>query len=685
MMTNRTLLLLLTLSSLAIALGCDDLESSGAIDEADAGVADGSSDTGIDTDGSGGPVIDDRFGEETPIEFDATVDATFADFEAYTVNYDAAGSGFYRLPWPSNARRQANGRPEMSDFPNPGEIDLLYAYVDVIEATADGFSNLPVIYAGLQAGWPVESLPEPPQTIEATSPVQLIALDAERCGERIPLEVTLASGDGYIPAGTLEATPLNGWVLPAKSTYAFVVLRSWGNDQGVTLAPPAAFRAALSGDSSAESASFEPLRDCLPVLEMDPSEWSFASVFTTQDPVRETRLMREAALTVADDPRVVEWVEEPSYSNAQWTTYGGRFTAPIFQTGTTPYASIGSGGGLVFGADGLPVIQRYEEVPFSIAFPVNAEGPVPVLVWEDGTAVSATDDRRVQFGHIGDDPFKAAISRGFAVANFQPQFHAGRSGPTADEVIHSFNFLNPESGRTAFRQQVADTSFFVRLLDNNQAEMPGIPQLDTGRMVYGGHSQGAIIGAMVAGVEDRFNGYFINGVGAVLGIVVVERRDPIDINQTLSSVLGLGRNRLDKFHPVVQLAQLGADPVDPANYVRFWKGWDQNPAGNSVLMSNGFLDDTTHHTQISSIMIAADAAPVQPAGWDVDPWGLWNQPAALRPIFGNRRSIDGSPLTIAGNLDANQGHFTIYRNAAVMEMGAEFWLSALDGVPIVPR
>lgn len=684
-MTNRTLLLLLTLSTLAIALGCDDLDSTATEGDTGEALADAGSDADAQADGSSGPVIDDRFGEEVPIEFDPAVDAAYAGLQSYAVRYEAGGDGFYRLPWPSNARRQSNGRPEMSDFPNPGEIDLLFAYVDTIEATADGFSNLPVIYAGLEAGWPAEALPEPPDTVEATSPVQLIALDPERCGERVPLEVTLAAGDGYLPAGTLAATPLNGWVLPATSTYAFVVLRSWGNEQGATIAPPDAFRAALAGDASAESTSFEPLRDCLPVLEMDPSEWSFATVFTTQDPVRETRLMREVALTSALEPSVVEWVEEPSYSNAQWTTYGGRYTTPIFQTGQTPYGAIGDGGGLEIGADGLPMIQRYEEVPFSIAFPVNAEGPVPVLVWEDGTAVSATDDRRVQFGHIGDDPFKAAIARGFAVANFQPQFHAGRSGPTADEVIHSFNFLNPESGRTAFRQQVVDTSYFVRLLDNNQADMPGIPELDTSRMVYGGHSQGAIIGAMVAGVEDRFNGFFINGVGAVLGIVVVERRDPIDINQTLSSVLGLGRNRLDKFHPVVQLAQLGADPVDPANYVAFWKGWDENPTGNSVLMSNGYLDDTTHHTQISSIMIAADAAPVQPAGWDVDPWDLWNQPPELRPIFGNRRSIDGSPLTIAGYLDENQGHFTIYRNAAVMEMGAGFWLSALDGVPIVPR
>jgi hypothetical protein len=69
----------------------------------------------------------------------------------------------------------------------------------------------------------------------------------------------------------------------------------------------------------------------------------------------------------------------------------------------------------------------------------------------------------------------------------------------------------------------------------------------------------------------------------------------------------------------------------------------------------------------------------------VDPFDLWGRPEVTRPVFGNQRSINDSPLTIVSYLDADQGHFTIYRVAAVMTMGAEFWLSALDGVPVVPR
>jgi len=672
----------------AVLSGCDDLQLTFDEGSGDAGMPDGGTTDGSTDEGTGAPVdeVDPRYGTGGPVTFDATLDEEFLGLTEVQVRYEVTGTDFYRAPWPSNARRRADGAPAMQDFPNPADIELLDAYVEVIEGNADGFSNLPVVYAGLVGELPAAALPAPPDTLQTQSVVQLVGVGPTNCGERVPLALALAEGDGYVPAGTLQATPLDGWVLPPATDWAFVVLRMLGTNQGVTVPPPPFFREALVGaGNDAWSQSLQPLRDCLPALELDPSLISFATVFTTQDPVRETRLMRQVALESADAPTVVSWQEEPEFSNAQYTTYGGRFLAPIFQEGITPYAVIGDGGGLVFDAAGLPVVQRYEEVPFSIAFPNNADGPLPVMVWEDGTAVSATDDRRVQFGHVGDDPFKEAIERGFAVANFQPQFHAGRSGPAADEVLHSFNFLNPESGRTAFRQQVVDTSTFIRLLDTAQASFDGVPELDTTRMVYGGHSQGAIVGAMVAGLEDRFLAYMLNGVGAVLGTVIVERRDPIDINRTLSGVLGLAGGRLDRFHPVVQLAQLGADPVDPANYVRLWRGWAEHPQGNSVFMSNGFNDDTTHHTQIAAITIAADASPIQPAGWDVDPFDLWGRPEVTRPVFGNQRSINDSPLTIVSYLDADQGHFTIYRVAAVMTMGAEFWLSALDGVPVVPR
>jgi hypothetical protein len=599
--------------------GGDGEDGAGEGADADVQSPDGGSDTADAETGADADVADavEDIDEREPLlEYDPTVETQFAGLAQVQVRYETSATGsFYRAPWPSNSRRRAGGQPDLADFPNPAGVELLGEYVRVVEDSVVGFSNLPVVYAGLTGEFPREGLPDPRATVGAESSVQLVSVGAGNCGRRIPLALDLAARDGYIPAGTLQAAPVDGWVLPPATDWAFVVQRTLGNDAGVTIPPPAEFRAALAGVGDvAWSESLQPLRDCLVELELDPSLLSFATVFTTQDPVTETQGMRRAVLERAEAPVVVQWQAEPEFSNDGWTVYGGTFRAPVFQEGFTPYAGIGDGGGLVPGEDGLPVIQRYEEVPFSIAFPRGAAGPLPVLVWEDGTAFSTTPDRAVKFGHVGDGPFRVAIAAGFAVANFQPPFHAGRSGDAADPVLHSFNFLNPESGRTAFRQQVADTTTFIRLLDEAQGSFEGVPELDTDRMVYGGHSQGAIVGAMVAGVETRFRSYVLNGVGALFSTALVERKDPIDINRTLSGVLGLAGGRLNRFHPVVQLAQMAADPVDPGNYVRLWSGWEGYEQGSSVFMTNGFNDTTTHHTQISTITVASDAAVLAPAG-----------------------------------------------------------------------
>jgi hypothetical protein len=625
-----------------------------------------------------------------PVDFDPAADAPYSGRTAIGVRFEPAVQEFYALPWPHDARRTPRGTPAMQTFPNPGQIDLLDEYVAVIERDIRGFATQPVHFVALDGPLPEGTLPQPPDTVTDQAPVQLVRLLPDGCGERVPLQVDqvgAATEDPYLVPHVLRAGVLNGWVLEPGATYALLVMRSLGAEGGATVGVPAAMRAAIRGEhpDPALNAAYAPLVPCLRSGGVDASQIAVAAVYTTQDPVAETLALRRAALEDANPPVVQSWAWRQDRSTGQYTTWGGTFLAPIFQNGSTPYAVPADGGAFVFGEDGRPLIQRYEAVPFAISWRTGAVSsglPQPVMLWQDGTAVNSPQNDTVQYGHVGGTPFRAAIEAGFVVVNFQPQFHAGRSGGSADAVIHSFNFLNPQSGRSAFRQQVIDTVSFVRLLREGADHLPGMPALDLDRLVFGGHSQGAIIGAMVAGIDDSFRGFFLNGVGAVLGTVITERTDPLDINALLSAVLQ-APDGLDPFHPVVQLAQLGAESVDPANYAPRWRGWADHPAGNHVLMTNGFRDSTTYHTQISAITILGDAAPLAPAGWEVDPWGLWNRSPQSPPLQGNRRSLAGTPLTLASLLVEDQGHFTIYRVAAAMRMGVRFWTSALGGVPEV--
>lgn len=580
------------------------------------------------------------------------------------------GSGFFRMPWPSDARLQADGTVELDDFPR-AKVGVLSTYRRAIEGAVRGFSTMPVIYFPLSAGLGSVALPTAQATVASGSVLRLFRLNADGCGPAVPVESQIASRDDqFLPIHTVQVAPVPGFALEPAATYGAWLLRDWGG--GARLAPAAPFEAAMEG-SGQVAPSLAKLVPCLTEQGLTAADLAVATVFTTADPVTETRRLFEAVTDPAQtaEPEVTAFSRSDTDSRPAYEVWLGNYQTPIFMAGQTPYTA--AGGAISFGADGRPAVVRYESVPFSIMYPAGQPGPFPVLVWIDGTGADQTS-------HLRSKPAQRAIERGFAVANFQPQFHAGRSGPSADEVFSTFNYTNPTAGRNVFRQQVADTSYFVRLLEQASTRLPGIPALDLSRLVYGGQSQGSDVGALVAGIDPRFVAYGLNGVGAYLSITIVERTDPVDIAQLIQGLVGT-QVELDRFHPIVQLAQLGADVVDPHNYARFWRGWEGHPVGTSVYMTNGYLDHTTPWVSMNALLISGDGIPISPAGWEFDPSRVWQTLEGPLPMQGERAGLDGTPQTIAMYMDGTTGHFTIYDKANVMTSMADFWLSALTGTP----
>ncbi len=589
-----------------------------------------------------------------------------------TPRFAPAGEGFYRMPWPSDLRLNAQGGPDLTDFPRANG-GLLRTYRAVLEAL-DGFATMPVIYVGMDGLIPAEAMPTPQQTMEASGAVQLIDVSARGCGERVPLIVTFdAVGDNYIDANTLRASPLPGYVLRPATPYALVVQRSLGATHEVVLqhAPsfPEVLEASPSGDGDVVQA-YAPLRDCLAQAALAPEQIAVASVFTTQDPTRQTRLLRDVVADPArvQAPRVTEW--ELVNRNDRFVYYKGVVEMPIFQRGESPY---NMGGGLVFGEDGLPEVQRYEAAPFTLALPLEPMGPVPILLWSDGTGAS-------QFSHLSAAIIANTIQLGFGVLNFVPQFHDTRAPDIDDPTLATFNYFNPESGRTVFRQQAAESLYMLRVLREYLAAHEDLPELRTDRVLYGGHSQGAIIGAMLAGVTDAFAAYGLNGIGAYLSSTIVYRKDYTDIERTLRTLLNVGRE-MDRFHPIIQLAQLGVEAVDPHNYAPSWRGIEGEFDGVHVFMTNGDMDETTAPRGIDAITVAGDVDIMQEASWDVEPFGVWGRSPVPAPLRANRLSVAGTPLTQGAFLLQGGGHFTIYRNARSRQLMTKFWDSAREGAP----
>lgn len=608
---------------------------------------------------------------------EATPDAGDGDLlpaDPLMPRFEPEGQGWTRTPWPSDHRVDDQGHPELSDFPgarNPVIADL----IDVIERDVEGFGTVPVIQVAFDRDPTGSALPEPADTLMAESPLQLIEL-GEGCGTRIPIEsIFRPEGDEFTEPHTLLAAPVPGFPLDPTTTYAFIVLRELDQVDGQGTARPDAFDALISGESgeSGHERVYAPMLACLSEAGIELDRVAVATVFTTQDPLDEMRRIREVSLDPDDSPRpeVSGWELVDSASNDIFQTYTGVYETPIFQRGETPY--VNEGGGVELDAAGRPIIQRWEEVVMHLSLPVDGAPPFPVLIWEDGTGATPRH-------HISGEVFRNAIDAGFAVASFVPQFHGDRSGPDAQPELHTFNFLNPESARSVFRQQVVDTSFFIRVLREGLEGLEAADEIDPSILVYGGQSQGAIIGALVAGVETEIRAYVLNGVGAYMSITLVEVSTPTSYNELLRLFLGV-EEPLDRFNPVLGLLQLGAEVADPINYARYWRGWDDHPAGNNIFLTNGFHDDFTPVGTMNAITIAGGAQPIDPAGWEVDPFGVWEVEPAQLPIEGNTEAVDGAPLTIATYLDADTGHYTIYDRIGVRAMATDFWVTSLDGVP----
>ncbi len=585
--------------------------------------------------------------------------------------YEPDGDGFYRMPWPSDFRVTDQGTVDVSDIPGANR-PFVAKYVDML-ATIHGFSTMPVAYIPFTGDVvPADdALPSPKASLEPDSPIQLIDLSDEGCGQRTPVETVYdKEGDEYIDPNTLKIAPIPGWPLRRSRPYAFIVTTKFGGS-GHATARPQAFADYLNGEGDDQKLddSFEPLRKCLPKTNLKAKDIALATVFTTQDPIAATRKLRQKVWSndVPIKP-ISDWYRWQAKSTSTYTVYHGTAHFPIFQKGHPPYSQEG---GLVFNSAGRPVIQRWEDVPIAVTVPVDHPNPLKLLIWEDGTGAWLGS-------HIGDKHIVGALDHGFAVATFVPQFHHGRGTHDYDPEMDTFNYTNPVSGRTVFRQQIAETSYFIRLLEDQLPKLQGMPTISTSRIFYGGHSQGALVGAMVAGVEPRIDTYMLSGVGSYLSETVIYRKEPFDVAALVQNLLGVHR-AIDRFHPIVQMAQLGADVIDPHNYARFWKGFDGHEQGSNVFIIDGKLDQTTATISMNALMTVADVPPAGTPGWDVDPYQLRDLQQYDPPVEANRQSLDGHALTFGAFLSPDNNHFTLYDNPKATKAAINFWATAAEG------
>ncbi|MEJ7733733.1 MAG: hypothetical protein WKG00_31620 [Polyangiaceae bacterium] len=201
----------------------------------------------------------------------------------------------------------------------------------------------------------------------------------------------------------------------------------------------------------------------------------------------------------------------------------------------------------------------------TFAEPLAREGFAVVAIdFRDfGSHFSAEDTENNLAGVLDDFGGDAALRDGFADTTGPPTLLAFLRG-----------FVNLSGVRDSVRQSALDLGQLVRALqqpglDLSALAAPGAvaPRLDARRPAYLGESYGSLVGAVFAAIEPDVDLFVLDVPGG--GILDLEIASSPGIGSLLiplvRAVYALD-GELDRYHPMMALAQALLDPADPLTY-----------------------------------------------------------------------------------------------------------------------
>lgn len=619
----------------------------------------------------------------------------------------ASAVHWLRSPFPADSRRTSSGAPRMSDFPNPHNLSVISEYAQYIQlnAEADGFGNHSSIYFSFRQPLnPAALSADSASFVSDAAPLQLIDLQS---GKRHPLRWEVYDKDGnYIRANTLAFGAIFGSPLRDGATYAAIV-----TDSMLAAERPAILSRALGAEVSdrcladqddealqAVIDSFAPLRQFLDgQTAVDRQRIVAATVFT----VRRTRAPMQA---IADQ---VAAAAPPVISESAWQSVGAdyhqsfesdrgsglsgkqnfdvfetRVVLPIYQAGEVPYST---DGGLLLAENGTPQIVRQETVRLVLSLPGAAAPPLatgacyPVVIYAHGTTGNAYGTMEI--------PAQLAEA-GIATLGFDMPLHGERyfaSAIKSQVEFYTFNFLNPASAATVFRQAAIDILSLVRMIQGGvrvpAAKHPGGDDvcLDSQRLALMGHSQGALTAAIALPFTEGLRAVVLSGGGAGTSITIVERDDEtVKPQQLIRTFLRpTPEIPLTLQHPLVMLMQMAVGAADPLNYAD-----DKKPL--SVLHLHGSADRQTAWQAADALAAAWRWPLVEPVSWPAPA----HDAVGLTPVFAPVQANQSAGVT-SGYIEwRGRDHFVALTSPEGIEAWLTFLGTALDGsssAPLIKR
>lgn len=623
------------------------------------------------------------------------------------------GDKWFDHPWPSDMRRDAGtgsalGPIHTDGWPNPRASKLISKYLDQIRGKVDGFSPAAAGYLSFEGPIDPTMLPaDAKASMDASSKLQLVDVDDKSpdVGKRVPIVWSFRDrlGDYYLTTNTLSWAPALGHAMRRANRYAIVVTRDLKGPGGAA-APNPELGSVLDGRGPLGT-SWSTAIAALGKAGVGKDRIAHLSVFTTGDPVAETIKLADHARTLPA-PKVKSITLEGS--TAENDRYDGVYEgSPDYQQGTPPYAN--EGGGLVFDADGKPVVQRFFELRFKLVVPNATKCPMPsggypIVMYAHGTTGDYASFTR-------DGTSDRLVAKCIASMGVDQIFHGTRPGappltdPDRDTKIELafFNLSNAIAARTNTRQSAVDEVARAKMLATGGLVVPAdvAPskveiKFDPKRIGFFGHSQGGLNGALLLAVDDSTRGGVLSGAGSAISYSLLLKVKPEpSVAALVKSFLGItaeNEDELGPLHPAITLVQTIVDPADPLHYYpAIARAPFDGRTPKSVYMTEGVAADGSGDNYAPPRTIEAGAIAggfplLNPVVWDIPEITKLDGVAPVAsPLKGNAA---GGKATVAlaqfTPPKGTDGHFVVFNVAQAKSQSMSFCASLLsDEVPTI--
>lgn len=509
----------------------------------------------------------------TPAPGATSVFDTSADF--------AKEGAFFDLPYPSDARLDAKGAPDIAAYPNPALV-----IIDQFKKIANQRKGFPVVSVGFFRFDAPLAPRDPNAALPGDKSQQILLLDIDEKspekGRFLPVVASTPNPDGYVPEYLLAVSPRPGVIMSPSRKYAYVVRRGAKDAAGNPLKPSPGLEKLAKGQSPGGSRGdalvpmYAPLFAALDAAGIARDDVAAATVFTTGDMVADTAELTKK-LSDAYPAVIKDYALEtiPSLQNAPFCHLTAKINLPQFQKGKPPFDTEGL---FELGADGLPVKQRDEDVSVSITIP-KKEMPTtgfPLIVFFHGSGGLA---RELVDGGLKGDPYE--VWPGATVANLGFAM-AGSSLPISPERVPGakdydyLNLNNTPAMRDTFRQGIVESRMLITALE--KADIPksaldacagvSLPagatsyKLDLRRLSVQGQSMGGMYTNMVSAVEPRIEAAVPTGAGGYWTYFAL-RTNVLPNSYNLLRLLIGTREEITFMHPALQLIEMAWEAIDP--------------------------------------------------------------------------------------------------------------------------